>query len=38
MYRDEDDLRLLAELAGVLDQTVTAAGLSARAPTWCCAS
>ena len=29
MYRDEDDLRLLAELAGVLDQTVTAAGLSA---------
>jgi DNA-binding MarR family transcriptional regulator len=28
MYRDEDDLRLLAELAGVLDQTVTAAGLS----------
>lgn len=29
MYRDEDDLQLLAELAGVLDQTVTAAGLSA---------
>lgn len=29
MYRDEDDLRLLAELAGVLDQTVTAGGLSA---------
>ncbi len=28
MYRDEDDLRLLAELAGVLDQTVTSAGLS----------
>ncbi len=28
MYRDEDDLRLLAELAGVLDQTVTEAGLS----------
>ena len=28
MYRDEDDLRLLAELAGVLDQTVTGAGLS----------
>jgi DNA-binding MarR family transcriptional regulator len=28
MYRDEDDLQLLAELAGVLDQTVTAAGLS----------
>ena len=29
MYRDEDDLQLLAELAGVLDETVTAAGLSA---------
>lgn len=29
MYRDEDDLQLLAELAGVLDQTVTDAGLSA---------
>lgn len=28
MYRDEDDLQLLAELAGVLDQTVTEAGLS----------
>ena len=28
MYRDEDDLQLLAELAGVLDQTVTDAGLS----------
>ena len=28
MYRDGDDLALLAELAGVLDQTVTAAGLS----------
>jgi hypothetical protein len=28
MHRDEDDLQLLAELAGVLDQTVTAAGLS----------
>jgi DNA-binding MarR family transcriptional regulator len=28
MYRDDDDLQLLAELAGVLDQTVTAAGLS----------
>jgi hypothetical protein len=29
VYRDEDDLRLLAELAGVLDQTVSAGGLSA---------
>lgn len=28
MLRDEDDLQLLAELAGVLDQTVSAAGLS----------
>lgn len=28
MHRDDDDLQLLAELAGVLDQTVTAAGLS----------
>lgn len=28
MLRDEDDLQLLAELGGVLDQTVTAAGLS----------
>ena len=28
MYRDEGDLQLLAELAGVLDQTVTEAGLS----------
>jgi DNA-binding MarR family transcriptional regulator len=28
MYRDEDDIQLLAELAGVLDQTVTDAGLS----------
>ncbi|MEW6581260.1 MAG: hypothetical protein AB1416_00680 [Actinomycetota bacterium] len=28
MYRDEADLELLAELAGVLDQAVTAAGLS----------
>ena len=28
MYRDEADLQLLAELAGVLDQTVAAAGLS----------
>jgi hypothetical protein len=28
VYRDEADLDLLAELAGVLDQTVTAAGLS----------
>ena len=37
MYRDEDDLQLLAELAGVLDQTVTDAGLS-RAPTSSCAS
>lgn len=27
MYRDEADLELLAELAGVLDRTVTAAGL-----------
>jgi hypothetical protein len=29
MYRDEADLQLLAELAGVLDETVTANGLSA---------
>lgn len=29
MLRDEEDLQLLAELGGVLDQTVTAAGLSA---------
>lgn len=29
MLRDEEDLQLLAELAGVLDETVTAAGLSA---------
>jgi len=29
VYRDQADLELLAELAGVLDQTVTAAGLSA---------
>jgi hypothetical protein len=29
VYRDEDDLALLAELAGVLDQTVGQAGLSA---------
>ena len=28
MYRSEEDLTLLAELAGVLDQTVTEAGLS----------
>lgn len=28
MYRDEADLELLAELAGVLDQTVAGAGLS----------
>jgi len=28
MYRDEDDLQLMAELAGVLDQTVTDAGLT----------
>jgi DNA-binding MarR family transcriptional regulator len=28
MYRDEDDIQLLAELAGVVDQTVTDAGLS----------
>jgi DNA-binding MarR family transcriptional regulator len=28
VLRDEDDLQLLAELAGVLDQTVAAAGLS----------
>ena len=28
MLRDEDDLQLLAELGGVLDQTVSAAGLS----------
>lgn len=29
MLRDEADLELMAELAGVLDQTVTAAGLTA---------
>ncbi len=29
MYRSEDDIRLLGELAGVLDQTVAARGLSA---------
>ncbi len=29
MLRDEEDLQLLAELAGVLDQTVSSAGLSA---------
>ena len=29
MLRDEEDLQLLAELAGVLDQTVSDAGLSA---------
>jgi DNA-binding MarR family transcriptional regulator len=28
MYRDQADLELLAELAGVLDRTVTEAGLS----------
>lgn len=28
MYRDEDDLQLLAELAGVLDERVARAGLS----------
>ena len=28
MIRDEDDLQLLAELGGVLDQTVNAAGLT----------
>jgi hypothetical protein len=28
MYRSDEDLALLAELAGVLDQTVTDAGLS----------
>ncbi len=28
MYRDEDDLQLLAEVAGVLDQVVLATGLS----------
>lgn len=28
MYRDEDDIALLAELAGVLDETVSDAGLS----------
>lgn len=28
MYRDEDDLRLLAELAGVLDERVARSGLS----------
>lgn len=28
MYRSEEDLALLAELAGVLDQTVTESGLS----------
>ena len=31
MLRDEEDLQLLAELAGVLDQTVSDAGLSAGA-------
>jgi len=29
MYRDEGDLELMAELAGVLDEVVTAEGLSA---------
>ena len=29
MYRSDEDLELLAELAGVLDQTVSAQGLSA---------
>jgi DNA-binding MarR family transcriptional regulator len=29
VLRDEDDLQLLAELGGVLDETVSAAGLSA---------
>jgi hypothetical protein len=29
VLRDEEDLQLLAELAGVLDETVTGAGLSA---------
>lgn len=29
MYRSEDDVALLGELAGVLDQTVTAGGLTA---------
>lgn len=29
MLRDEDDLQLLAELAGVLDEVVSATGLSA---------
>lgn len=28
MYRDEDDVKLLAELAGVLDERVSRAGLS----------
>ena len=28
MYRSDDDLALLAELAGVLDQTVSEHGLS----------
>jgi hypothetical protein len=28
MFRDEDDLQLLAELAGVLDHTVAAAGVT----------
>jgi hypothetical protein len=31
MYRDEDDLQLLAEVAGVLDQVVMDAGLSSGA-------
>lgn len=31
MYRDEDDLQLLAEVAGVLDQVVIDAGLSSGA-------
>ena len=31
MYRDEDDLQLLAEVAGVLDQVVMEAGLSSGA-------
>ena len=35
MYRDEDDLQLLAELAGVLDQTTTP---GSQACTWSCAS
>lgn len=29
MYRSDDDIALLAELAGILDQTVAAAGMSA---------